>query len=58
LGHDVHAASNRYPAGEIVDYWKRIWLDKRLRSCAVADSVRAFVPLDVRISRFLEESDD
>jgi len=58
LGNDVLADTISYPAANIVDYWKRIWLDKRLKSRAVTDTVKSFRPQSARISRSLEGRDE
>ncbi len=57
LGNDVHSNGIRYPAKDIVEYWKQIWLDRRLKNGAVGKTVEAFVPEHVRISRFVEGRD-
>jgi len=54
LGNDGPVDSIRYPAASIVDYWKGIWLDKRLKDRAVLQAVEGFKPHDIRISRLLE----
>jgi transcriptional regulator with GAF, ATPase, and Fis domain len=58
LGNDVHSARISYPASDIVDYWKRIWLDRRLKDGSVTKAVRAFLPQELRISRLLEENNE
>jgi hypothetical protein len=57
LGKDVASSAIRYPAGDIVEYWKWKWLDRRLKDRAVARNVKAFVPQEVQVSRFLDASD-
>ena len=54
---EVDSNAIRYPAGDIVEYWNRNWLDRRLKDRAVARNVKAFVPQDVQVSRFLEATD-
>lgn len=57
LGSAVRSDSISYPAAKIVDYWKRVWLNKRLQNSAVTQVIESFKPQDLRISRLLEGGD-
>ncbi|HEY7558285.1 MAG TPA: hypothetical protein VIH18_26115 [Candidatus Binatia bacterium] len=55
MGDDVDAKHIHYPAEEIIDYWKRMWLSKRLKDDAVVKAIDSFTPEQARISRLLEQ---